>query len=155
MMFAVALAAAAPTLAQADLRDPFSGMSAAGRAKAVALNEKISMASAVRVETMVAARNELKAAINAEPLDMARVRVAAERYERALLDGGDSTLLWVELAATLEPADRAFILARLPRIGGVMRPPPPPPMPPLPPKAPGNPVLFKVTPRTLPAPGSQ
>ena len=134
LFIAAALAAAAPASAIVQPApppsDPFAGMTIAGHAKAEALNRKLEADLTDQGKRMAVARKAFQDAVSADPLDMDRVQEAARAYEDGLSKRGDGTMQWVALAATLDPADRAYILKRLPRVGGVMSPPPQPPLPP-------------------------
>lgn len=130
---ALTIAVGAPALAQsAPAGDPFIGMSPAGHVKAQALNERIESLSIIQIEQAGAALRALQHAAAAEPLDLAKLREAARKYEEVIAQSHNYTVEWVELAASLSPSDRAIILRRLPRIGGIMRPPLVPPLPPKP-----------------------
>ena len=136
-MAALALVTGGAALGQAAqtpfaARDPFIGMTAAGHARAQALNAHIAAVSMARGEQASAARKRFQEVAGKEPVDLAALREAARDYEEAIGGSSDHTLDWIDLAASLDPADRAIILKRLPRIGGIFHPPPLPPLPPRP-----------------------
>jgi len=139
LFVAAALFAAVPMSALAQPApppgaDPFAGMTPAGHAKAEALNEKLESDLIEFGKRSAEVRKAFEDAARADAPDMNAVRKAAQAYDERLAMRSDFTTAWVDLAATLEPADRAFILKRLPKVGGVMTAPL---QPPLTPKRPG------------------